>query len=95
MTTLTATIPVARQRTHAPTGRGRLLATFVTTAVVMFAEAGGGWVTGSLALWALDTGHTATGVVTNALWGLNNCIAMSGIIRAALWQPDPSTPEEP
>ncbi len=61
-------------------------------AVVALTVAGVAWAT--LALWALDTGHTATGVVTNALWGLNNCIAMSGIIRAALWQPNPSTPEE-
>ena len=62
-------------------------------AVVALTVAGVAWAT--LALWALDTGHTATGVVTNALWCLNNCIAMSGIIRAALWQPNPSTPEEP
>lgn len=62
-------------------------------AVVALTVAGAAWAT--LALWALDTGHTATGVVTNALWGLNNCIAMSGIIRAALWQPNPSIPEEP
>ena len=33
------------------------------------------------------TGHSLTGVITNALWGLNNCIAMAGIIGAALWQP--------
>lgn len=37
--------------------------------------------------WA-DTGHSVTGVVTNALWGLNNCLAMAGIIRAAMWKPE-------
>ncbi|WP_410216301.1 glycosyltransferase [Paracoccus sp. (in: a-proteobacteria)] len=39
------------------------------------------------ALMAADTGHSVTGVVTNALWGLNNCFAMWGMISAALWQP--------
>ncbi|KAK1548219.1 hypothetical protein Q3G72_014328 [Acer saccharum] len=44
---------------HGPsptTRRSRLLATFATTAVVMVAEAVGGWVSHSLALWA-DAGH--------------------------------------
>lgn len=44
---------------HGPnpsTRRSRLIATFATTAVVMFAEAAGGWVSHSLALWA-DAGH--------------------------------------
>ncbi|MCZ0961860.1 glycosyltransferase family 2 protein [Paracoccus benzoatiresistens] len=43
---------------------------------------------GSAALVWADTGHSVTGVVTNALWGLNNCLAMSGIIRAAMWKPE-------
>ncbi|MTE01087.1 glycosyltransferase [Paracoccus sp. YIM 132242] len=43
---------------------------------------------GAALVWA-DTGHSVTGVVTNALWGLNNCLAMSGIIRAAMWTPEP------
>ena len=42
----------------------------------------------SALLWR-DTGHSVTGVVTNALWGFNNCLAMSGIIRAAMWKPEP------
>jgi cobalt-zinc-cadmium efflux system protein len=69
---MTATGHSHAGHTHPPTGRGRLLATFVTTAVVMFAEAGGGWVTGSLALWA-DAGHMlfdllALGVALGAQW---------------------------
>ena len=43
---------------------------------------------GSAALVWADTGHSVTGVVTNALWGLNNCLAMAGIIRAATWTPE-------
>ncbi len=62
-------------------------------AVVGLTAAGVLWGAGALLL--ADTGHSATGVVTNALWGLNNCIAMAGIIRAAIWQPSATndTPE--
>lgn len=44
---------------HGPspaTRRSRLIATFATTALVMVAEAVGGWLSHSLALWA-DAGH--------------------------------------
>lgn len=48
--------------THVPSGpgaRARLTATLVLTAVIMVAEAVGGWLTGSLALLA-DAGHMLT-----------------------------------
>jgi cobalt-zinc-cadmium efflux system protein len=47
-------------------GKGRLLWVLGLTAAYMFAEAAGGWLTNSLALWA-DAGHMLTDVAALAL----------------------------